>query len=1808
MLRLLFAALVALATTQVLQAQQGIPDKRLSYESNTDFVGTDLQQLFDTDLTSCRRACEASELCVGFTYNSRSKACFPKQTITGTASYDGAFSARLNTTTKADMERGEARAKELAFLKSYNLSDAYRQAENLGRKHPNSQWALEVLYSAAQERNQAGDYINAQRWTGVALAITDAPQDWLTYGQQSFQISAIAKQDKRANLRNAMLAGINSYLRSDNKSLQSDALLLIADTLEPLGQTSELVAVLKHALALDYRESTAAALASARAKYGFRVQGTVVESNSVTPRVCAEFTEDLSKSETDYSRFVALPDPRFAVEAEGRRLCITGVEHGQTYEMNFRAGLPAQSGEVLGQDVRQSFYIRDRAPEVRFPGRGYILPLGGEASLPVETVNLSELNLTLRRVSDRNLLRAMQDDLFAKPLYAYQERKLADQIGEDIWSGTGFVTDELNQNVTTRLPISEAIKDAPAGIYVLSARSAQGKGSRATQWFVISDLGISTASGAGGLHVFLRSLKTAKPLDGIKVTLLSKGNRVLGTAQTDANGSVHFSAALTAGQSSAEPALILANNGEDDMAFLSLTDPAFDLSDRGVSGRDAAGPIDLFATTERGAYRAGETVYATALARNGASEAVTGLPLTAVLLRPDGVEYSRQVLQPDTSGGYVAAFPVATSAPRGAWTLDFRSAERALASENFLVEDFLPERIDFDINLPEGALDPTQAVNTDVNAIYLFGAPAAGLKVAGRVSLRSSRTIDAFQGFSFGAYDAPTVRKSALLPAATTDDQGFAKLSVTLPEIDDVNTPMDARFEVQVAEGSGRPTERHESRRLLPAKPLIGIKPLFDHAVSEGSEAAFDVIAVGPELTPIKANARWTVNRVQTRYQWYEQYGRWRWDPIVTRSKVASGMLDMPAGKGSLSVPVNWGQFEVVVELEGGSYTLSSQDFSAGWYVSEGSVRTPDTLELSLDREAYSAGDEAKLRIVPRQAGEALVQVMNDSVISSRTVSLSEGENLIPLTVEKSWGAGAYVSVTHISPMGSAGTGESFLPTRAIGLAYAKVDPADKALAVEIQALEETQPRQPLNVRVKVAGVASGEQAYLTLAAVDAGILNLTGFEAPDPGKHYFGKRKLGVDLRDVYGRLIDASKGELGRLRSGGGASNELSAESVPPPEDLVTFFEGPVSVGSDGYADVSFDIPAFNGTLRLMAIAWSKTGVGSAKKDVIIRDPMVLTASLPRFLAPDDTSRMLLEVVHADGPTGEITLQAQSEGVLLDVSQLPATADLQSGKTLRFSVPVTAVDTGDHTITLSLQTPDGSTLTKQVLLPVRVLDPEISTTRRFSLAAGTSLTLDENLLQGFKQAEGRVAFTAGPIARFDVAELLTTLDRYPYGCTEQLTSAAMPLLYMSSVSDALGLSQSKNLKPRIESAISRILTRQSRNGSFGLWRPSSGDAWLTAYVTDFLTRARKAGYDVPDAAYNNALINLRNRVNNAPDFDEGGGDIAYALYVLAREGKAVVSDLRYYADVKSGAFSTPMGSAHLAAALAFYGDQPRADALFGRASALLERDANAKRYRWRSDYGTPARDRAAIIALASAAKSDAVDIDALSLALADQSDRRSTQEMVWTLLAVDALTNSDATSDISLDGVPMSGPPARTLTSGDLWVGKLLDNTSDKDTDVTLTTFGIPDVPPEAGGYGYAIERSYYTLEGTRIEALDVKAGERFAVHLRVKPFEQAAARLMINDPLPAGFEIDNPNLLGSGDIAALPWLKPTSVAHSEFRSDRFLAAVNARNGETIDLAYIVRAVTPGKYHHPAATVEDMYRPTYRANTDSGEVSVSE
>ncbi len=1810
------AAVVLLGLPIMAQAQDLIPDRRFVLSQDIDLPGGDIAQMFDTTLDACQRACLTSPQCTAFTFNTRNGSCFPKANPGEGAFFQGAFSGTVLTADPGAEARALARRGELVFLQDYDIASATQQAGNLANDHITDGWTAEEHLASAAEAETSGDLDGAAKFTGAALNITDAPENWADYARLLLAASATQTDAQQSYRDRAVWATVNGYLRADNKALQHTILVTMGDALEQVGRGRDKVQALRLAQSLQNRQDTATALDDAIGKYGFRIEENTVEADSARPRICATFSEDLVKSGVDYSTFVQLSDPGLTVTQNGRQLCVEGVQHGSRYVVTFREGLPAYDGQTLAKNIEIAQYVRDRSPGARFAGRGYVLPKAAESALPVETVNTDKVDLTLFRVTDRNLLRSVQGYFFGQPLQDYAEYDFAGTVGEEIWTGTATVGQEVNRDVTTRLPMTEALAGQPAGIYALKA-AVPGVDPYVTgaawQWFVVSDLGMTTMSGVDGLHVFVRSLGTAQAKTGITVELLNTANAVLGTATTDAMGYAHFDAGLTRGTGGSAPAMVVAREGEADLAFLSLTDPEFDLSDRGVEGREPAPPVDVFLTTDRGAYRAGETVHATALARDPLVAAITGLPLTAILRRPDGVEYSRALVQDAGAGGYVFDLPIAGSAPRGTWTLDVVADEEAgaLASQTFLVEDFLPERIDFDLTLADAPIRLGDAPDLTIDARYLFGAPGADLAIEGETYVTAASGLEGFPGYSFGRYDETFDGVAQSFDGGIrTDDAGQAIIPLALPEIEDPLRPLEMVTAVRVAEGSGRPVERKLTRALTPSVDLIGVKNLFDYVVPEGDEAGFELIAVSPDMTQTAMDVTWEVTRIETDYQWYQSFGSWSWEPVVTRTRVLDGKATLGADRVKIAAPVQWGEYELVVS-QVGTETATSISFYAGWYAPADVQDTPDTLELSLDKPAYAPGDTATLRIVPRAAGTALITVMSNRLVAMQAVEVKEGENLITLPVTDEWGAGVYVTASVLRPMDVA-AGRN--PARALGLSYASVAPGDRQLQVAVETAPEAAPRGPMEVAVKVDGVAAGDTAFVTIAAVDQGILNLTAFDAPDPSDHFFGQRKLGMGIRDIYGRLIDGLNGAQGTVRSGGDAGAQAQLSTPPPTEELVAYFSGAVQVGADGYARTTFTLPSFNGTVKIMAVAWSAKAVGQANADVLVRDPVVVTASLPRFMSPGDTSRLLLEIVHATGPSGRMGLDVSANGVTL--GDVPSGFDLADNGKAVFEVPVTAGAVGNQTITVALTTPDGKQLTKTLTIPVQVNDPEIARITRLDLAKGQSFTFDDNVFAGLVAGSGTSTMAIGPIARLNAPGILAALDRYPYGCTEQMTSKAMPLLYYDEIARVMNLEGADGIHERVQQAIGEILVNQGAEGAFGLWSPGSGDMWLDAFVTDFLSRAKAAGYDVPDQAFKSALGNLRNQVNYAPDFDgdvNGGGEaVAYALMVLAREGAAAVGDLRYYADVKGDAFKTPLAQAQVAAALASYGDQPRADAMFRKAAARLEDRARmdaalANVQIYRADYGTDYRDTAGVLTLAVEAGSDAVDREALADRIAGRSTGLSTQEATWALLAANALIDRRGADGITINGAAADGPLVRVLNAGG--VTPVVVGNDGADTTVTVTTYGVPSEPEPAGGNGYAITRSYYTLTGDPVDVASVKVGTRLVTVLQVTPFEKGEARLMVSDPLPAGFEIDNPNLMSAGETSSMDWLTAeTNVSNAEFRQDRFLTAIDRYDNTSFKLAYVVRAISPGVFHHPAASVEDMYRPDYRARTDAGQITITQ
>jgi len=730
---LLVLGLTLLGTS--LFAQESIvPERRLSISQNMDFPGKDLQPLFETTYKNCQMSCLGDAGCTAFTFNFKSNACFPKSDVSEKIPFEGANSAQVFDTDPAVLARQDARLKTLKFLSSRYLNEARSQAVNLARNYITNQWSADQLIEASRRARTEGRTLDAMKFMGATLNLTDAADNWAEMARLALEVKPKDNAEKRRMQQIATSASINSYMRGDNPAILVSALNVLAQGVEKRGNGRTAISVLRLAQSIQPRLETQEALDRVVSLYGFRLAEHSINNNAAAPRVCVAFSEYLVKAGVDYGDYVRLPSSGLVVESDENQVCISGVKHGERYRFTFRAGLPADSGEKLMKSVDLNVYIKDRDPSARFVGRAYVLPKGEAAAIPIVTVNLSEVDLKIFKVGERNLVRSVQNRLFGNPLAVWEEKNLADTVGAEVWSGTGIVAREVNRDVTTALPVGDAIADFEPGVYVMRARVPGADpydSTAAAQWFIVTDLGLSTMLGNDGMHVFVRSLNTANAKAGVIVQMVARNNTVLGEAVTDAQGYARFAAGLTRGAAGNSPAMITVRDGDNDFAFLSLTDAAFDLSDRGVEGRLSPPPIDVFLTTDRGAYRVGETVYATTLARDAKAEALEGLPLTAIITRPDGVEFSRELLEDGGAGGRVFAVNLPRSAQRGTWNIGVYSDvdAGALVRQKFLVEDFTPERIDFDLTLKDGPITVDDVPLLSIDARYLYGAPGAGLTV-----------------------------------------------------------------------------------------------------------------------------------------------------------------------------------------------------------------------------------------------------------------------------------------------------------------------------------------------------------------------------------------------------------------------------------------------------------------------------------------------------------------------------------------------------------------------------------------------------------------------------------------------------------------------------------------------------------------------------------------------------------------------------------------------------------------------------------------------------------------------------------------------------------------------------------------------------------------------------------------------------------------------------------------------------------------------------------------------------------------------
>lgn len=1529
-------------------------------------------------------------------------------------------------------------------------------------------------------------------------------------------------------------------------------------------------------------------------------------------------------------------DGAWVLSDDKRVLYFTATEPRTRYDVEVRAGLPAIGGKTLAQGATKTLTTRDVQPAVSFSSQGNVLPAHLGNGLPVTVVNVAEVDINFHRFDDASIgefLTSLEDS-YNNRFYRYDHLK---KWAELVYSGRFALNPPANTVQKKAIAVEDIDALQQPGLYMAVMKEAGNYDyERSTTWFFVTDIGLQARVYPDGLLVLAQSLADGKALAGVNVSLLDGNGKVLQERKSGPDGDARFEQAPKNGR------YILARDGEQ-MAMLELSGPALDLSEFDLAQRPQR-PQEAFVYTPRDLFRPGEVVDFSVLLRNGDGFMDKPQTLNVSVYQPDGQQVAQAMLTASGMGYYHYRFPVPASAMTGNWRFDVTNLVGGSAQTVFKVEEFLPERMELTFN--QGKQEPLrfaaeQAVQIPVNGMYLYGAPAAGNRLGSSVTVRLLREpLPQYKGYLFGNELESDAAQTFDLDDLFTDQQGNADIRFE-SRWSAVRSPLQLQVLASLYESGGRPVLRAYRAQVWPGRNQIGVRPSFGTKNPDAdSTVQFDLINVDADgkLQPL-AGAQVNLVREDRQYYWqYNDSDGWHYEFTESEYVERSLDLDLQADTGNrVSFNVGWGRYRLEVkDPQDGAITTvrfhAGEDWYSDWQESQRAGRSirPDQVTLALDKGGYRGGDKASLRINSPHAGEAVVLVEADKVLWLKRIHMDSTQAEVEIPVADDWNRhDIWVSVVVLKPASKEG---AITPNRAFGLVHLPLDRSDRKLQVSLQAPDKTVPLRDLTTLLQVSD-SSGQpfaNGFVTLAAVDVGVLNITEFATPDPFEGFFGRRRYGVDARDFYGRIIELNDYDKARIRFGGDSDSDLEkgGKQPEPSVNILSLFRQPVPLDAEGKARIDLPLPDFNGKVRLMALAFGESSFGSAEQETTVAAPLVTQLGTPRFLALGDKANAVLDLHNLTGTAQELSVEISTGGALKAASQTHRIAlDKDAKTTLSFELDAVGLEQGRIQARISGNGFDP--VQKEWTLGVRPAYPAQVRELRQVVKPGEHIKLPQDWLTGLHPSSSQLRLGLGNRANLDLPSHIHDLLHYPYGCLEQTSSGAFPYALATPENQARFAMKPVSAEARAEriaAAFTRIAGMQLPSGGFGMWdNQSAEEHWLTAYVADFMLNVQEQGFSVPPALLERTLKRLGEYVNRSGSLYEQRytEDMdhyrfaykAYAGYVLSRLNKASLASLRTLHDQQRRHAASGLTLLHLAIALQNAGDQARADVALKEA---LIRPRDPEKYL--ADYGSDVRDQAMMIYLLLKHRIHTDYALDLSFKLADNLKGRpwlSTQERNALFLAGVGLETVNTgqwqallTLGDKAETLAQTALAWRKLGGDQLPQGIQIDNTGSSPLYLSAQLSGYPLALPPVEEEHYLIRRQYLDAKGHPLDIRQVRSGELVIVHLEVQSKVLAPDSLVI-DFIPAGFELENQNLEHAVKLdefriegkTVQELQQYTQVRHQEYRDDRYVAALDLRYArERANLFYLMRAVTPGDYKVPPPYVEDMYRAQRRGVGQAG------
>ena len=1491
---------------------------------------------------------------------------------------------------------------------------------------------------------------------------------------------------------------------------------------------------------------------------------------------------------------------------------------GEIYEVTFKKGLPAANGSSLPQTLTRTvqFPLPDPAVRVEAPGR-YLSPQG-KLSVPVAAVNLEQYVARLRPVFANNLV-----PLALREAQWWYGSKTEDLTGDSRVETNALPKPQGGGPVCGAVDLRRLAGGEPRGVYQLEISGQGANGD--SRLIVVTDLGIATRMSPGGALVWVNSLRTAQPAAGAAVTLLARNNQVLARGTADEHGLVRLEWTET---ETAESYVVLAEL-DGDLSYVDLGRGWVDQGE-GLGGAPYLEPGELEAAvfSERGVYRPGETVFMQALVRDDRMRAPEPFPAVLQVRRPDGRLFREIPVELDAYGSAKAEVTLPDYLPTGRYGLELAmpGTHTILGSSSVALEEFVPPQIRVAVKPPESRGQAGDVLGFGVAAEHLFGRPAGGLKVSAAATFKAAPFAPSnWPGWSFGDDEKQFASVYRNLGSKVLDENGRAEFEAESRSAWRPPAALQLVQQATVMETSGRAVTAYGTSWLDPYPFYIGLKAAWEGAVRAGETQRVAVAEVAPDGAAVVEGkplvltlSRVTWNSVLRR----NSNGRYEWR---SERQVVEIRRDTLAAGGTAQ---DWA-FEVDTA---GEYTLAAADPASGastrisFYAGSADLEwlawsreKPGRVELAWDKEKYLPGETARLQVRAPFTGPALLTVETDRVREARVVTLEKNTAEFEVPVTEDYAPNAWCALTLIRPAQAEAV---WSVHRAVGAIALPVDRPGGRLQVDLRAPDVTRPQAKFNTVVTVRDAQGNPaQGAVTILAVDEAICMLTAFATPDPAEVFMARRGLGITPYDLYAELMPVTEDQLENVPKPGGDGedglrrrlNPIKANRFKP----VALWQAAVPLDTNGQAAVWMDVPEFNGELRLMAVAYNETQTGSTSTPMKVKRDLVVQTSLPRFLAIGDRCEATAVFYNESGAALQATVRATCGGPLRAETAEQKIA-VPAGGSANVTVPLVA-GPGPGKARCTLEVEGGAEPFRDTIeLAVRpAAGTRVASISRV-VAPGESATVAapaDWLLESVS--------TAGALSALPSLELGRALDyvaHYPYGCLEQTVSGAFPLLYAGEWAKRMlpGPRAIGEVDAWVPAAIRRVVSMQQENGGFALWPFSRGVAEdASLYAVHFLAEAKAAGFDVPADRIEAALAWVRAGLDQAispnADEEEWREDMqarAYMCHILALAGRP---DAGWNARLREQSAKLNFAArAHAASALLLAGEPRQAVPLLESLALPVARPRTPGRL-----LDSDVRDAALLLSAWLDVDPENEAVARLAQCLRDrQQDGHwgTTQDDAFALLAFGKLARHLPAEEQPFSGaLLLPGGSARAFanTNDVSWAfppGEIREFTVKNDGPGKMYLWaqweGVAPSPEPEKSDILSIRREFLDLNGQAIDPRELEQGQLIVVRLAMDTKGRRLDQLVIEDLLPAGWEIENPNLATAQQF---PWLKVKEEAdrHREARDDRMLIFTGPVEGQ-VNFHYAARAVTPGTFALPPVTVAGMYEPDIRGVAAGGEVRV--